>query len=349
MVCADYGGESRKFYLPNPGWQKAASQLRLTRRAARLDKCNVFPVFEIGELVRLVVIRQGSVYTIAFDSGATARVLELKNCRNVLHQSICRTPKGHIYFGEYGRNEGMSQVPVYRSRDGGRSWEVAHLFPAGSIRHVHGCYWDPFAESIWIATGDGRGEAYLVSTDEDMQELDFYGDGSQDYRTIYPMFHEDAVVWGMDTDLATPYLCRLERGSRTAERLQQFPGPVWYVKELQDGWRLLSTATEARKRSSDGRAHVFASNNGLEWQEVLIADHDGLPKKLFKSGVVSFSDGPQSRSEFYMSGEAIRGMDGRSFRCNLTGRAEVVGAQPATVSSSVSRRPAGMVVRRPQS
>ena len=93
MVSVDYGEEARKFYLPNVGWHKPAAQLRLTRRAARLDKCNVFPVFEVGELVRLLVIRQGSVYTIDYHSGATTQVLRLMNCRNVLHQSICRTPK----------------------------------------------------------------------------------------------------------------------------------------------------------------------------------------------------------------------------------------------------------------
>jgi hypothetical protein len=318
VIVVEAAGERRRFALPNPGWRALASWSRLARRAARLDKCNAFPVFEDGRLAALVAIRLGQAYRIELDTGEVTPTLSLRNCRNVLHQSICVTPKGYVYFGEYGTNPDYRPVPVYRSRDGSRSWEVAHEFEAGTVRHVHGCFWDPYEGRVWVATGDGRGEAYLVSADEELADLRFHGDGSQDYRTICPFFLEDAVVWGMDTDLATPYLCRLDRASGRLEKLHCFPGPVWYGKELVDGWRLLATATEARPGSSDDRAHLFVSRDGLEWREVLVADHDGLPKRVFKAGVIAFADGPQSGDGFYMSAEALRAMDGRSFRCRLT-------------------------------
>ncbi len=318
VVVVESGGERRRFTLPNPGWRALASASRLARRAARLDKCNVVPVFEDGRMAALVAVRLGHVYRIDLASGEVSRRLALRNCRNVLHQSVCTTPKGYLYFGEYGTNRDYHPVPLYRSRDGGRSWEVAHTFPARAIRHVHGCFWDPYERRVWVATGDGVNEAYLVSADEEFEDVRFYGDGSQDYRTIFPMFLDDAVVWGMDTDLATPHLCRLDRASGALEKLRTFPGPVWYGKELSDGWRVLATATEARAGTSDERAHLFVSRDALEWREVFVADHDGLPKKLFKSGVIFFADGPQTSHGFYLSAEALRGMDGCSFRCELT-------------------------------
>src|SRR5690606_19499784 len=76
-----------------------------------------------------------------------------------------------------------------------------------------------------------------------------------------------------------------------------------------------------RKGSSDDHAHLFASRDGVVWTEALIAMHDGLPKRWFKSGVISFSDGPQSSRQFYFSAEALTRLDGRSFRCVLTERA----------------------------
>lgn len=303
--------------LPARAWELAPLRFRLSRRALRLDKCNVMPVFEDSRLTAVVVIRQGRVYHVAYPSGTITETLHLRQCRNVLHQSICVSDAGHFYFGEYGSNPSRETVPVYRSIDAGRSWHVIYEFPKGSVRHVHGCHWDPIAKRVWVSTGDFENENVMLSADENFSSPDWHGDGGQAWRTCHPFFLPEAVIWAMDSQLETSHLCRFDRTNGRLEKLQPFPGPVWYGKALTDGWFVLATANEIGPGVKDDSSHVFASRDALDWQPVLRVRHDGFPKGYFKFGVIGFADGAQSSREFYLFAEALSGMDGRAYRCAI--------------------------------
>src|SRR5690554_8120333 len=84
---------------------------RLARRAARLDKCNAFPVFADGRVVALVAIRLGQVYRVDVRTGEVTPTLTLRNCRNVLHQAICVTPKGSSTSASTARTPTTDRYP----------------------------------------------------------------------------------------------------------------------------------------------------------------------------------------------------------------------------------------------
>lgn len=306
------GTEQYTLHLPEWGWLRPFGLFRLTRRAARLDKCNVAPVAG-----GLVLIRQGRVYHYDHASRHLRAVLSLQNCRNVLHQSIAVLEGQEVYFGEYGHNAARREVPVYRSRDGGRTWEVVFRFPAGKIKHVHGCYYDPYEEKIWVTTGDYAGENYLLCADRDFQQVEWIGDGQQRYRTCSLFFLPDSVHWIMDSHLEPSYHIRLDRRMRRIEVKQLFAGPVWYIKALADGFYLAATAQEVGPGVLDRYAHLMVSHDLERWEEVARFEHDGWPKKLFKFGVIGFADGAQTSQDFYLFAEALKGIDGRTVRCTL--------------------------------
>lgn len=316
-ISVTHQGINRTFAMPDLLWQKPLMPSRLLRRAFRLDKCNVVPILSSSELAALIVIRWGAVYRLEYPSGAITKTLQLRQCRNVLHQSICRSKSGYLFFGEYGANRRRSAVPVYRSKDDGRTWQIIHEFPAGSIKHVHGCYWDKHSERVWVCTGDFAGENIILAADEDFKRVERFGDGSQTWRTCSPFFLSDAVIWPMDSQLEASHLCRYDRATGRLEKLQKFPGPVWYGKELIDGRYLIATASEIGPSVEDRYCHVFVSPDAITWQPIMKVPHDGLPKRYFKFGVIAFADGPQSSAEFYLSCEALSEMDGRSFKCAI--------------------------------
>src|SRR3989338_247120 len=300
--------------LPDDGWG-LIGRFRLARRALRLDKCNVVPVGK--ELENLVIIRSGMVYYYDSDTNVLTETLKMRNCRNVLHQSICVINANTVYFGEYGGNPDRAEVPVYRSVDGGQHWQTIFTFPPGSIKHVHGCYWDPLEERVWVLTGDFEGECHMIVADRDFQNVTQMGDGSQLWRACNSFFEHDRVVWIMDTQLEDSHLVIYDRLSKEVQKLSVFPGPVWYIKRLQDGFYLSATACEVGPGVKDQYAHLLISRDLKTWFELHRYRHDLLPKRYFKFGVIGFADGPQSSDSFFLFGEALSGLDGRVFECCL--------------------------------
>lgn len=306
-------GKTSKIKLPEKNIVKQLFGLfRLTRRALRLDKCNVFLHRD-----NLVIIRQGEVYLYDSKTKALNHTLSLRNCRNVLHQSINSTPDGLIYFGEYGNNGERKSVPVYCSKDGGRSWEEIYTFKPGEIKHVHGCYYDKYEDKIWVCTGDFEGENWLLMADREFKNVKKIGDGQQKYRTCNIIFTKDYVHWLMDSQLEPSYHITLDRKTHTIEVGQKFMGPVWYIKELEDKTYLAATTQEIGEGVLDDKVHLYYSTDLKEWKTIKTFEHDGLPKRYFKFGVIGFADGKQSKDEFYMFFEAVKGLDGKSIKCSL--------------------------------
>jgi len=121
----------------------------------------------------------------------------------------------------------------------------------------------------------------------------------------------------MDSQDQTSYICRLDRTTRTVSLLKQLPSPVWYAKDLRDGWMLMATVVECGAAVSDRYARVLASCDGQDWHTVLVAEKDRWPMPLMKNGVVAFADGDQTSASFCVSAEGLAGMDGRGYLCSL--------------------------------
>ena len=304
-------GWVHRFSLPQSFAKSFLSPFRLCRRAFRLDKSNAV-LNAKGD--GIVLLHQGGIYFYNLADKNIQRTGKLRQGRNVLHCGVAVTKWG-IYFGEYGRNTARHPVPVHCSRDDGRSWEVVHEFSA--IRHIHGVYSDPYSDRLWITTGDFAGECYLVSTNEDFTDVVIYGDGSQAWRSVTLFFQPDRIVWAMDSQLETSYLYIFERKTAELIRHRPFPGPVWYGKQLADGWTLLQTTVEVGAGVKSDFSHVFASRDLIEWQEVGRFRKDCWPKRYFKSGVISFADGHQISDDFVLFGEALKGLDGCAYLTTL--------------------------------
>lgn len=305
------GHDDVKIKLPITPFQRLLGLFRLTRRLFRLDKSCVV-CMQTG----YVAFWQGKVYHIAYTDRIPRCTLTMIGCRNPMHNSIAKIDDLNLYFGEYGQPHPAGKS-VYHSADGGRSWKKVFNIPAGKIRHIHSCKWDPFEKKIWLLTGDFEGQSYLISADPDFKNIEWIGDGSQKYRAVDAIFEQDVIHWIMDSPLSSVSQMTMNRKTHEVVKGQDFPGPVWYLKSLSDDLTVCASVQEVGPSHTDEYVHLYYTKNRKDWIEVAHFEHDGFKKGIMKFGVCCFSEGNQTSDSFYIHFEAIKNFDGKVALCKI--------------------------------
>jgi hypothetical protein len=307
------GSENRQFVLPVTFSQKILGLHRLSRRLFRLDKSNVIPTNN-----GYVAFWQGKVFHLAHGDKKPVLTLSMVGCRNPLHNSVANIDGNILYFGEYGQPHEAGKS-IYRSLDGGISWEKIFNISQNKIRHIHACKWDPVEEKIWVFTGDYEGQSWVLCADQDFKNIEWIGDGNQHYRAVDAIFEKDAVHWIMDSPLSEVHHIRLDRKTRSIRIGKVFNGPVWYLKKLSDGVILAGSVQEVGPSHVDTKVHIYATRNMKKWVDIAQFEHDGFKKGIMKFGVPAFADGEQESTLFYIHFEAVSGFDGKVVQCSLSG------------------------------
>lgn len=284
-------------------------KFRLFRRLLRLDMMNVFFNYSKDGLI---IIFMGELYFFDLKKSILKSNFNLRRCRNVPYNSIAVTKKG-IYFGEYSSNKIRNDVNIWCSRDDGVNWEIIYKLSGSKTRHIHGIYHDKYTDTLWICTGDSDGECFLYNSNEQFTQINSYGDGTQKWRSLSLIFEEKFIIWGMDSNIEKSRLVIFNRKTHQIELGQEFPGPIWYSKNLDDGISLISSAVEIGKGVKADSAFIFYSKNNRDWKVLTEFKKDILPMPYFKYGVISFCAGSQNKGNFIIFGEGLVKLDGKSY------------------------------------
>jgi hypothetical protein len=231
------GGPFHKVFTLRPRFGEAWGGFLATlrRRFGYQELVELLPV----AADRVVAFAGGDVYRVDLTAGTQERVHTLRyfgrgQGRGVMAHGLTRDGRGALYYGEYPTHIGGAYtVRVWRSEDEGRSWQVAHEFPAGAVRHVHGVQWDPVGGGIWVGTGDADDRSQLGFSLDGARTFRWVGQGSQRFRVCSVFFLPGAVVWSTDADTQDN---RVLRWVRAAERVEvgprTLPGPSYFAQAL---------------------------------------------------------------------------------------------------------------------
>jgi hypothetical protein len=297
------GSQARQIGVsPEPGWVRAASSSKLGLRLLRAGFHDLveLPSGDLIAIVRQAIVRkpaQDPCFSIAHRVTRGSRPLNL-----------CLTPEGRLYFGEYFRNPDRAAVHVYGSEDGGKSWEVAYTFAAGTVRHVHQVAWDPFRQGVWVFTGDEDSECQMLFTADRFRTLEKRFAGRQYFRTVACLFTTEGLLYGTDSPFEENAVQLLELKSGKLRRLQPLPSSSFSATQA-GGHFVFSTAADPSLVNDTRACTLWCSRDLENWRRLARWERDRLPAFFFQYPNITLAAGDPSRTFLYSSSVALQGRD----------------------------------------
>lgn len=236
-----------------------------------------------------------------------------------LREGWCVDEKGNCYVGEYFlNNKRDAPVHLLKSEDDGQTWVIACSFR--NIRHIHCLQYDPFSECIWLGTGDRDNESSISFSEDEGKTWAEIGSGDQMFRSVSLLFTEDHVYWGSDAPTRQNYLYRYVRKNGEIEKLAAVDGPVYYSASLENGIKLFATTaegdSEGKSAEWDKKAHIWASENGTLWEDLISWEKDSWPS-ILGYGSVLFANG-RYRDNLCFTTQCLKKVDNKLIRAELS-------------------------------
>jgi len=203
----------------------------------------------------------------------------------------CLGTGGAIYWGEYFDNAARDEVHIYASTDAGATWNVAYTFPKGAIRHVHNIVHDPWANCLWVLTGDYGDECRILRATCDFSRVEAVLQGRQQARAVAAIPTQEGLYFSSDTPLEPNFIYRLDRQDSL---LQVAPISSSSIYGCRVGARVFfSTMVEPSEVNRDRQVRVYGSDNkdAQAWHPLLAWQKDRWPMALFQYGNAVMPDG----------------------------------------------------------
>jgi hypothetical protein len=325
LLYASSGYELLSARIHNPSdslaWQQVAAfrapwhrQLtasnRLTARLFR-DGFHALAVLPSGGIVAAVA---GAILFLHPKGGNEFRVTH-RITRGTRPLHITTTPSDTIYWGEYFDNSTRDAVHIYASTDSGLTWAVAYTFPKRAIRHVHNIVHDPWANCLWILTGDYGDECRILRANYDFTHVETVLQGNQQARAVAFVPTADALYFSSDTPLEQNYIYRLDRQG-TLSQVAPISSSSIYGCRAQDRV-YFSTMVEPSAVNPDRHVRIYGSDNDLNkndlnkndsqnWQPLLAWKKDPWPQRLFQYGNAFLPDGNNTTPYLAVTTAAVK-------------------------------------------
>jgi hypothetical protein len=175
---------------------------------------------------------------------------------------------GEVFLGEYQSFTQETPIRLWRSGDGGATWQVRYTFQGS--RHAHAIIPDPASGALFALLGDWSGGL--------LRSFDAGGSWSQvlgvpDGVAVDAVVTQAGLLFGRDALYlpAQPAIVRLTSdGTETV--LASLPGPSYSIHSLAGGGYLLGETREPAGdvySQDDLSAHVFGSRDGVVWSHLL--------------------------------------------------------------------------------
>ncbi len=134
------------------------------------------------------------------------------------------------------------------------------------------------------------------------------------FRAVSLLFTKDYIYWGTDAPTRQNYIYRYSREDGQTEKLSAVDGTVYYSTILGNGIKLFATTTEGNSEGKnpewDKKAHIWASQDGTSWEDLVSWEKDIWPY-ILGYGCVFFASGEyeDNTNDVYFTPHALRKVD----------------------------------------
>jgi len=225
-----------------------------------------------------------------------------------------------IIVGDYTKNQAREKVSLYSRDEGGGKWSRVYQFPAGTVRHIHGCVSDSYRQCIYIFTGDENEESGIWRAVNNFDRVEPLLVGTQQYRTCQMLIEKDALYYFTDAPSEQNYMYEIKNNA--ARKLQAINGTCIYgVQFDKEGIYSTTCETDAHafnpfqywftnvpgKGICGRNVDVFAAGDNGKIHLLQHFEHDGLPLRLFQYGTVTFTNAVENSC--YFTPMCVKGKD----------------------------------------
>ncbi len=293
--------------IETPAWKQFVSNVRLAQRLLRFMVTNVIPLgngnlFVTFDKTAGIVDEQGNYMPL---KGL------MRPCR-VLRSGCAVDENSNIFFGEYLANNERGKILIYKYERGCDTLEVIYTFPADSIKHIHGLYFDEATKSIFCLTGDDESECRILQTFDEFQTINIVGEGDETWRAVSILFSEDSLVYGMDAEYRSNHIYKLNRETSERQSLGEVNGTVFYSKQL-GGDLFFTTTAENAPNQKENVAALWNIGVTGKVEEIIRFKKDIWHTSLFQFGTIHFPFVNKCENELYFHLVGVKG-DNRTFK-----------------------------------
>jgi hypothetical protein len=198
-------------------------------------------------------------------------------------------------------------VSIFKySRDCDR-WDVVYTFYG--IRHIHGIFYDAFADGFLITTGDDDDESGIYLVDKEFSNVKVIKAGSQNFRAVDLVIDEHQIMFGSDSPRQANSIFSLCRQRGTIKKLVDVKGSVFFGARYHAGV-VFTTCAEPSDFNGERRAEVWWSPDGLKFKCIWSGVKDWLPMKLFQYGLIHLPAGNGFADQISVSPQGLKGNSG---------------------------------------
>ncbi len=306
-------------------WTKVSSLPRgpvrrmaeFSRLACRLLRHEVRALARHPDGTYVAANRQGVFFGRSGDRVFARSALPSSDLRLYPPMRISVGPDGTILWGEYlGVIQPNREIRLLASRDGGRSFQVIHTFERGATGHVHNVVYDENEGHYWVLVGDHGMQAGIAKLSADLQHLEWFVRGDQQFRAVELFDFGAHLLYGIDSEVERCGIVRLDKTTRRPDRIRDLDGSCIYGCRF-GGVLAITTTVEPSEVIETQWTRLWLSRDGVHWKRAFRTKKDMWNPTYFQFGSIVLPSGATGRETIFFSGQATRGIDGRTIIARL--------------------------------